>query len=62
MIWGHIQILLGMALASLEAVDPGMILNAIKGASPYQILLFTAGYAGVTYWLRSVTTKPLNEK
>ena len=62
LLWGHFQILVGAILAMLDAINPGLILNAVTNASPVHILLVTAVYSGVTYWLRSITTKPLSEK
>ena len=57
-IWGHLQLLAGMIVAGLGFFNPALF----PDIEPkwYGVAAMVAGV--LTYWLRSVTRQPLDEK
>jgi len=56
--WGHIQFVAGAFVTMAGVFNPGVFPEIPMWV--FGVVGIVA--AGVTYWLRSVTTKPLNKK
>ena len=56
--FGHIQKFTGMVASGLAVVSP----QTLPNLTPTQYGVIAIVYAVITYWLRSVTRKPLEDK